>query len=136
MSTSTSVTVADMQTVQAILTKDLEGINKVKAELEAFVSGSLTTILEETIKKLLDGKEHTQMVGGIVKTLLVTKGKDHMILSIDIVERQGHMKSVEDLIEDQNGYYRSCINLYGIFLSLLVVAVVVVIVLLLVYYNS
>ena len=136
MSTSTSVTVADMQTVQAILTKDLEGINKVKAELEAFVSGSLTTILEETIKKLLDGKEHTQMVGGIVKTLLVTKGKDHMILAIDIVERQGHMKSVEDLIEDQNRYYRSCVNLYGNFLSLLVVAVVVVIVLLLVYYNS
>ena len=96
----------------------------VKTELEKFVGGSLEESLEEKIKKLVDSREVVQMVGNIVKRLLGTKGKDGTIISVDKIKRQGNIKSVEHLIEDQNGYYRSCINLYGNILLLLLVVVV------------
>ena len=95
-----------------------------KAELEKFVSGSLSKILEDKIKNLLTSKEIAEMIGGVVKTLLGTKGRDGTIISVEKITRQGNIKSVEDLIEDQNGYYRSCINLYGNILLLLWLVVV------------
>ena len=96
-----------------------------KAELEKFVSGSLSKILEDKIKNLLTSKEIAEMIGGVVKTLLGTKGRDGTIISVEKITRQGNIKSVEDLIEDQNGYYRSCINLCVNILLLLWLVVVV-----------
>ena len=94
--------------------ESLEGVIRgvVKAELDVFITGPLTTILEENIKKRLVGQELTDMVGGIIKTLLGTKGKNDTILSVGKVKRQGNMKSVEELMDDPNGFYKSCINVY------------------------
>ena len=58
-------------------------------------------------------KELNEMVRAIIKKLLVVEGKDGTILSVDQVKTQGNMTSVDELVADQHGYNRSCINLYG-----------------------
>jgi hypothetical protein len=93
------------------LAKHSEGQGKVEGlvsdKLKAFVQGDLATYVGNYMSKLMDGVDFSGKIAGMVKKSLGLKGTNGTILSIESLDKRGKLKTVEELKQDKQGFYKT-----------------------------
>jgi hypothetical protein len=93
------------------LAKRSEGQGKVEGlvsdKLKAFVQGDLATYVGNCLSKLMDGVDFNGKIAGMVKKSLGLKGTNGTILSVESLDKRGKLKTVEELKQDKQSFYKT-----------------------------